>query len=399
MEMWNNIQSRVDLSYNSTIDVGDSLFIELCLYLMLQFSSQSGSGGSTGQTQSKGGASSGQSASTPAGGASTPRSGTQQPSSQPANEGTGTSPTSGGGTPPASPASGTDGSAKASETTNKTGVELSLKATASTDQFDHNKNNKIVTYTAKDTYGFKSVKTGDTVVWSTTNASEYASKVVLNGKGNKKKENEAKGKPWNDVSSEKTGIELNLESSEGTDEYDRKEDNNKRDITFTPKDSKAFKLVKKGNDEIWKTDKADQFASKVELHNYEHDGEHDVTITLPDQKTKKFIKPHKESWKEIDPNGKTTVTMNVHSEKESCKYSITVEGTKRTYEAKAGIVFNNVLEWDGSTKYDIWSTSNQAEFSKKVVREDKKVTIHIGDDGTSTKTFNKGADNKWIAAT
>ncbi|BAM41356.1 uncharacterized protein TOT_030000618 [Theileria orientalis strain Shintoku] len=194
----------------------------------------------------------------------------------------------------------------------------------------------------------------------------------------------------------KTGIELNLESTAGTDEYDRNEDTNKKIVTFTPKDNIAFKLVKKGNDEIWKTDKADQFASKVELHNYEHDGEHDVTITLPDQKSKKFIKPHKESWKEIDPNGKTTVTMNVNSEKESCKYSITKDGTKRTYEAKAGIVFNTVLEWDGSTKYDIWSTSNQAEYSKKVVREDKKVTIDIGDGaGASTKVFTKESDGKW----
>nr|PVC53537.1 hypothetical protein MACL_00003715 [Theileria orientalis] len=127
-------------------------------------------------------------------------------------------------TPPAStnegqqasgtPASGgtTTGAGAGSGT--KTGVELSLKATAGTNEFDYKKDNKIVTYTAKDTYGFKSVKTGDTVVWSTTNASEYASKVVLNGKGNKKKEvtihlpnntkkvfkRESKGKPWNEVS-------------------------------------------------------------------------------------------------------------------------------------------------------------------------------------------------------
>ncbi|BAM41568.1 conserved hypothetical protein [Theileria orientalis strain Shintoku] len=108
-------------------------------------------------------------------------------------------PTSGGTTTGAGAGSGT-----------KTGVELSLKATAETNEFNYKKDNKIVTYTAKDTYGFKSVKTGDTVVWSTTNVSEYASKVVLNGKGNKKKEvtihlpnntkkvfkRESKGKPW-----------------------------------------------------------------------------------------------------------------------------------------------------------------------------------------------------------
>ncbi|UKK01694.2 hypothetical protein MACK_001047 [Theileria orientalis] len=98
----------------------------------------------------------------------------------------------------------------------KTGVDLSLKATAATPQFDYNKAGQVVTFTAKDGFGFKSVKTGkngDIVVWSTDNASEYATKVVLNGKGKKQKEvtihlpngttkvfkRDGKGKPWTEV--------------------------------------------------------------------------------------------------------------------------------------------------------------------------------------------------------
>ncbi|UVC50246.1 hypothetical protein MACK_004122 [Theileria orientalis] len=96
----------------------------------------------------------------------------------------------------------------------KTGVDLSLKKTSGTNEFNYNKAGRVVTYTAKANYGFKSVKTGNKVVWEASNSDEYAIKVVLNGKGKKQKEvtihlpnnttkvfkRDGKGKPWTDVS-------------------------------------------------------------------------------------------------------------------------------------------------------------------------------------------------------
>ncbi|UKK00391.2 hypothetical protein MACK_000463 [Theileria orientalis] len=96
----------------------------------------------------------------------------------------------------------------------KTGIYLNLKATAGTQQFNYNKDGKVVTFTARGNKGFKSVESKGTVVWSTDNVSEYASKVVLDGKGKKEKKltlylpnnttkvfkRDGKGKPWNDVS-------------------------------------------------------------------------------------------------------------------------------------------------------------------------------------------------------
>ncbi|UKJ89407.1 hypothetical protein MACJ_002657 [Theileria orientalis] len=96
---------------------------------------------------------------------------------------------------------------------NKTGVDLSLKATKAKEEFNYNKSGQVVTFTAKGNYGFKSVKTGNKVVWETANSSEYATKVVLNGKGQKKKtvtihlpnnttkvfKRDDKNKPWNEV--------------------------------------------------------------------------------------------------------------------------------------------------------------------------------------------------------
>ncbi|UVC54346.1 hypothetical protein MACJ_003886 [Theileria orientalis] len=97
---------------------------------------------------------------------------------------------------------------------NKTGIELSIKATAATNEFDHKKDGNTVTYTAKGGNGFKIVKQKNTEIWKAKDESEYATKVVLEGKGKKDKKvtiqlpnnttrvfnRNSKGKPWTDVS-------------------------------------------------------------------------------------------------------------------------------------------------------------------------------------------------------
>ncbi|UVC50023.1 hypothetical protein MACK_003646 [Theileria orientalis] len=168
--------------------------------------------------------------------------GSSQPSSGAPTSG-GTDLTGGGdgslATPPGSPASdgtsatpGQDGTATSptagvTEPETKTGVELSLKATAGTNEFDYNKDGNTVTYTAKDGFGFSSVKTktggsscgsscggSDVTIWDAKDASEYAGKVVLNGKGQKEKivtihmpdgttksyKKDGKNKPWREYS-------------------------------------------------------------------------------------------------------------------------------------------------------------------------------------------------------
>ncbi|UVC50047.1 hypothetical protein MACK_003670 [Theileria orientalis] len=143
----------------------------------------------------------------PDGSSATPpaSSGGEGTSATPGQDGTATSPTAG-----------------STNSSNKTSVDLSLKATAATNEFDYNKVDKVVTYTAKDKYAFKSVKTktggcygcggSDVTIWDAKDASEYATKVVLNGKGKKEKivtihmsnnssksyKKDGKGKPWNE---------------------------------------------------------------------------------------------------------------------------------------------------------------------------------------------------------
>ncbi|UKK01738.2 hypothetical protein MACK_001091 [Theileria orientalis] len=181
-------------------------------------------------------------------------------------------------------ASATSPTAGSTDSGTKTGVELSLKKTSGTNEFDYNKDGNTVTYTAKDKYAFKSVKTGkngDIVVWSTTNASEYATKVVLNGKGKKQKEvtihlpnnttkvfdRSAKGKPWNEVkqtandSSKQTPVTLNVDSVKDSDYYTCKVEQGVR--TFTPKEGFVFNEVNSGGS-VWKATKEDEYANKVE---------------------------------------------------------------------------------------------------------------------------------------
>ncbi|UKJ89267.1 hypothetical protein MACJ_002515 [Theileria orientalis] len=150
------------------------------------------------------------------------------------------------------------------ETANKTGVELSLKVTAATNEFNYKKDGKTITYTAKDNYGFKSVKTGDKLVWETTNHDEYASKVVLDGKGQKQKKvtiylpnnttrvfnRDSKGKPWNEF-----GFEINIKSGEDKSSNEKFELNVDGDHkTYNIKPGKHCTLVKVEDQLVWKYD-------------------------------------------------------------------------------------------------------------------------------------------------
>ncbi|UVC49787.1 hypothetical protein MACK_003901 [Theileria orientalis] len=98
------------------------------------------------------------------------------------------------------------------ENVKKTPFELDIKKNSATNEFDHKKNGNVVTFTAKDNYAFNAVKQDNKEIWKTNKVSEYATKVVLHGKGKKEKivaitllngtkksyKKDGKGKPWNE---------------------------------------------------------------------------------------------------------------------------------------------------------------------------------------------------------
>ncbi|BAM41374.1 uncharacterized protein TOT_030000636 [Theileria orientalis strain Shintoku] len=356
-----------------------------------------------------------------------------------ANEGQQASgtPASGGTTTGADAGSGT-----------KTGVELSLKATASTDQFDHSKNNKIVTYTAKDNYGFKSVKTGDKVVWQTDKEAEYAKEVVLNGKGNEKKEvtihlpngtkkvfkRENKGKPWIEGSQpakdtakttstttasgtppasgtsptsgggagtgNKTGVGINVDSDKSTDQFDCIK--NGRHRTYIPKGNNAFKFVSELIDNnwvnVWSETDPKKYSNKVEVDLLNNNSKA-VTVYLDGNETIVYTKNVKnKSWDKVDLAKLNPRSVNIKYQYDSYFCTNKLDNNVRTFEAKKGFAFKLVYEYvDQNNRPEIWKTEQEKEYANKVVSEEKKVIIHRGDE--TIKVFKKESDGKWTEDT
>ncbi|UKJ90734.2 hypothetical protein MACJ_001668 [Theileria orientalis] len=196
---------------------------------------------------------------------------------------------------------------KDTEFKKKTPHELSLKATKEADQFDYKKDGKIVTFTAKGDYAFNSVKRGEEILWQTDEELEYAGKVVLNGKGDKKKKEvtihklnnykvlcvrEDKNKPWQSFDLSKiNAVSINIRFTSDSFKYTNKLDGETR--TFEAKDGFAFNHVRcKGdharcyinNDwiDIWKTENENEYSNKVVKEKDDK-----VTIHFKDGKTKK----------------------------------------------------------------------------------------------------------------
>ncbi|UKJ90727.2 hypothetical protein MACJ_001661 [Theileria orientalis] len=200
-----------------------------------------------------------------------------------------------------------------------------------------------------------------------------------------------------DTSTPKTGVDLNLTSQEATNDFDYKKDGNY--VTYTAKGDNAFKLVKDGTTKVWEaTADASEYANKIVSVKRES-GIIDVTIYMDNGNKKLFIKEtENDPWNEIDITKVHPKLVNIDYPYETHFYKNELKDKTRTFEAQEGFTFNVVNEGSGSNKVEIWKTTNENEYAKKVVSEGgNKVTIHLSDG--STKVFNKGSDNTWALDT
>ncbi|UKJ90725.2 hypothetical protein MACJ_001659 [Theileria orientalis] len=198
---------------------------------------------------------------------------------------------SGDGSQATPPTSGDDGSTvnpgqgatviPPADTANKTSFELDIKKDAGTDEFDYKKDNKIATFTAKGDHAFSVVKQDKNEIWRTDKETEYATEVVLNGKGQKEKivtiyltnnttksyKKDGQNKPWNEYTgelpsadsakSEVLGFELDIKSDDiKSDDYHFDvEKSYGRDLyIITFKAVVECSSVKVDDKEVWKHD-------------------------------------------------------------------------------------------------------------------------------------------------
>ncbi|UKJ89405.2 hypothetical protein MACJ_002655 [Theileria orientalis] len=301
--------------------------------------------------------------------------------------------------------------------TPKTGIDLNIRSdTQSTDMFGCNKLGQYLTYTAKDNYAFKLVKDCDTEVWEATDSTEHSLKVEVDRLDNDSKavivylygdnktkvfKKDGKKKPWNEIDTTRvTRKSINIDYPDETYFYKNELDNNIR--TFTAKQGFTFNVVNEYIDdkmvEIWKADNESEYVNKIEVDLIDDDAKA-FTVYLGDNKTKVFKKDGtNDPWNEFYTTRLNPKPVNINYLYECYFYKNELNNNVRTFTAKKGFAFNLVNEIIDDNKIVIWKTSNESEYAKKVVVEDNKVTIYIGDDGTE-KLIEKGSDGKWPGAT
>ncbi|UKK01766.2 hypothetical protein MACK_001119 [Theileria orientalis] len=275
--------------------------------------------------------------------------------------------------------------------------------------------NEVRTFEPRDGFVFNGLREGDTVIWTTTDQSEYANKIVSAkrsvGKidvtvklGNGKKKlfvKEDANEQWKEI--DLTVINprsMNIRYDKETYFYSNNLDKDVR--TFEAQDGFAFNVVNEyiGNNkkEIWKTDKENEYAKKV-VSAKRSSGIFDVTINLTNGAKKLFIKESdNDPWKEIDITKVNPMPVNITDCEETHFYSNKLLGSTRTFEARDGFAFNVVNEGSGSNKAEIWKTTNDNEYANKVVSAKRSsgifdVTINLTN-GTK-KLFLKEPDKQW----
>ncbi|UVC50074.1 hypothetical protein MACK_003939 [Theileria orientalis] len=279
--------------------------------------------------------------------------------------------------------------------------------------FYTNKLDKNVrTFKAKYGFAFNGFREGDNNVWTTNNESEYAKKIevdlmnndskavtfYLDGNKTKLFMKCGKNESWTETDTSKINRKLiNIDYPHDSYFFTNKLDDGVR--TFETKTGFGFecaiKYINNNKIELWKADNEYEYANKVVSAKRSY-GKLDLTVYLDNGKKKIYIKESdSEGWKEIDLSQVNARSMNIRYDKETYFYSNKLQGSTRTFEARDGFAFSEVNEYIRDKKVEIWKTTNENEFSKKVVAKgDNKVIIYTGDDG-NPKVFIKASDNKW----
>ncbi|BAM41619.1 uncharacterized protein TOT_030000883 [Theileria orientalis strain Shintoku] len=268
------------------------------------------------------------------------------------------------------------------------------------------------TFEAKTGFAFNKVEDVNTVIWTSTEDTEYAKKVeyakrytgildltIHMGSGKKKlfiKENE--NDPWEEI--DITIVHPKSVNVDYEDEsYFYKNELQGKTRTFKAKTGFIFEgaheYINNNKVEIWKTDNKSEYINKIVMQPVNNVGGKAVTIHFNYDKTKVFIKSRKyESWTEIDTTEVNPKSVSIQDQDDTYFYTIRFDKGVRTFEAKTGFLFNGVRD-DNS---DLWTTTNENEYAKKVVSEEnKKVIIHSANG--STKVFNKIVGDIWAKDT
>ncbi|BAM41584.1 uncharacterized protein TOT_030000847 [Theileria orientalis strain Shintoku] len=157
----------------------------------------------------------------------------------------------------------------------------------------------------------------------------------------------------------KKSVELDLIETENTNEYTYQ----RCGVVdkFIPKGNHAFRVVKHGEMEVWRTIDTNKFAIKVEVDHMSDDYKLLVLYLLNNSRRLFKKKGKKAAWVPFDINTLKGSTLNVANTSGS-NYHVAKDGFFRTYNAKEGQEFIKVVE----NNISIWEANDVIEYANKV---------------------------------
>ncbi|UKJ90731.2 hypothetical protein MACJ_001665 [Theileria orientalis] len=283
--------------------------------------------------------------------------------------------------------------------------------------------NDIFTHLAKQGNLFNLIKRGKEVIWKSRSYNENAKKVVVYAinkdymfitiyplKGHVTKLLKYPGDECKEIdSSTKIPITINIRSNKSSCAYYNYQRNNVR--MFRAKGDHLFAGVREKDDSssdrtndksIWtastNVDNDSRYANKVEVITYDKFKDmYEVTVYLMDGTTRKYVRQETMPWTFVDPNQKLTVSINVNSQFECYKYSLSHKNGLKVFTAKPGIAFNGVTYVDEG-EAEVWDAKNVNDWANRVELDmmggDKKIIIYLQNGGK--KVFTRKDDKKWV---
>ncbi|UVC54366.1 hypothetical protein MACJ_003908 [Theileria orientalis] len=310
----------------------------------------------------------------------------------------------------------TSSGSPADGSTNKTGVDLNIKSDKKSNKnLEYEKVGEYATYTAKDNYAFKLVKEDGTNIWEATNATEYSikvevdlmveSKVVtifLSENKTKVFKKDVENDRWTEFDTSKVNA-MSININYPYETYFYKHELNGSYRTFTAKTGFAIKgaheYVNKKKVEVWNTDNENEYVDKIEVDLMNNDAKA-VTVYMAGNKTRVFKKDGmSEPWKEIDTNNVNPKPVNINYPYECYFYQNKLQDNFRTFTAKKGFAFKNVIEYINNIKIEIWKADQDSEYVNKIdidlMNNDSKAVTFYMRNNTTRIFMRSGMNGAW----
>nr|PVC53378.1 hypothetical protein MACL_00000109 [Theileria orientalis] len=283
--------------------------------------------------------------------------------------------------------------------------------------------NDIFTHLAKQGNLFNLIKRGNEVIWKSRSSNENAKKVVVYAinknhmfitiypfKGQVTKLLKYPDDECKEIdASTKIPITINIRSNKSSCAYYNYERNNVRmfrakgDYVFGGVREKDESSSDRSNDKsIWTAstniDNDSRYANKVKVITYDKFKDmYEVTVYLMDGTTRKYVRHETMPWTFVDPNQKLSVSINVNSQSECYKYSLSYKNGVKIFTAKPGMEFNSVTYQD-EVKADVWEAKNVNDCANKVELDTmggvNKIIVHLQNGGK--KVFTRKDDKTWV---